>query len=283
LECARTVEGRVRTMNTTGVWLACCAVVALWIVTAFLVPLFFGCPTSAAEFGDMFGGLNTLFSGLAFVVLIFALRLQSQELALQRSELQLTRQELAGQKEQLALQNTTLKRQAFENTFFQLLRGHQVMVGSLDIRGPGSDARSTVLGRDCFGRYYKYLKGAYQNPSGHLVGAVPSLLIEDAYSRFNLEYQADLGHYFRNLYNLVKFVDRSELPSPEKKFYTNLVRAQLSSDELLVLFYNCISHFGKDKFKPLVERYALLKGLPQKLLLNEEHGAFYDIAAYGGN
>lgn len=45
-------------------------------------------------FGDSFGGLTSLFSGLAFAGMIYAIILQSRELALQREELQLTRQEL---------------------------------------------------------------------------------------------------------------------------------------------------------------------------------------------
>lgn len=43
----------------------------------------------------MFGAVNTLFSGLAFAGVIYAIFLQSEELALQRNELKLTRDELA--------------------------------------------------------------------------------------------------------------------------------------------------------------------------------------------
>jgi hypothetical protein len=47
------------------------------------------------QFGDMFGGLNALFSGLAFAVLIYTMWLQRKELRLQRVELADTRKELA--------------------------------------------------------------------------------------------------------------------------------------------------------------------------------------------
>ncbi len=43
---------------------------------------------------DLFGGINALFSGLAFAGLTTAVILQSYELQLQRKELELTRQEL---------------------------------------------------------------------------------------------------------------------------------------------------------------------------------------------
>ncbi len=45
-------------------------------------------------FGDMFGGINALFSGLAFLGVIYTIILQRKELQLQRKELELTRKEL---------------------------------------------------------------------------------------------------------------------------------------------------------------------------------------------
>lgn len=84
------------------------------------------------QFGDMFGAVNALFSGLAFGCLIIALFLQRvelmhqrKELELQRNELELTRKEIAGQKEQLHAQDQTLKKQNFEHSFFQLLNSPQ--------------------------------------------------------------------------------------------------------------------------------------------------------------
>lgn len=46
------------------------------------------------QFGDVFGAVNALFSGLAFAGLIYTVFLQREELGLQRRELELTRQEL---------------------------------------------------------------------------------------------------------------------------------------------------------------------------------------------
>lgn len=57
-------------------------------------------------FGDTFGAINSLFSGLAFAGLLYTIILQSRELKLQRDELSLTREQLASsaasQKEQAA-------------------------------------------------------------------------------------------------------------------------------------------------------------------------------------
>lgn len=50
---------------------------------------------SNKSFGDIFASLNTWFSGLALVGVIYTIYLQRQELQLQRRELELTRQELS--------------------------------------------------------------------------------------------------------------------------------------------------------------------------------------------
>lgn len=64
--------------------------------------------TQRGTFGDMFGAVNALFSGLAFAGIIYTITLQRQELSLQREELILTRNELsrtaaAQEKSELAL------------------------------------------------------------------------------------------------------------------------------------------------------------------------------------
>lgn len=75
----------------------------------------------------------------------------------------------------------------------------------------------------------------------------------------------DFGHYFRNLYRIVKIIDERKFSSDKvedykiKYSYTSILRAQLSDDEIKWLFFNCISNLGNEKFKPLLEKYSLLK------------------------
>jgi hypothetical protein len=47
-----------------------------------------------SQFGEAFGAIEALFSGLAFAGLIYTIALQRRELQLQREELRLTRDEL---------------------------------------------------------------------------------------------------------------------------------------------------------------------------------------------
>jgi hypothetical protein len=64
------------------------------------------------QFGDMFGVINSLFSGLAFAGLVYTILLQQQELALQREELTLTRNELKRSAEASEKSEKALVRQA---------------------------------------------------------------------------------------------------------------------------------------------------------------------------
>lgn len=56
------------------------------------------------QFGDLFGSVNALFSGLAFAGILYTIYLQRQELSLQRKELKLQRKEMAASRTVLAAQ-----------------------------------------------------------------------------------------------------------------------------------------------------------------------------------
>lgn len=47
------------------------------------------------QFGDMFGAINAVFSGLAFAAIVYAIFLQRRDIELQRRDLDLQRKELA--------------------------------------------------------------------------------------------------------------------------------------------------------------------------------------------
>ena len=64
------------------------------------------------QFGDMFGWLNALFSGLAFAGVIYAILLQREELALQRRELKETRTELQRTADAQVKSEEALRKQA---------------------------------------------------------------------------------------------------------------------------------------------------------------------------
>lgn len=250
-------------------------VIVLWIAYWwFVVKSLVGWPIRG-QFGDLFGGLNALFSGLAFAGLIYAIYLQRNELKLQRLELKQTRIELKGQKEQLKAQNETFLKQNFDSAFFQLLRFHNDLLSSIDLV-LSVKRQIIVTGRDCFKNFHKMFGSHYIANADKKTGHER---VNTSYMNFYKNHQSDLGHYFRNLYNIIKFIENSS--TEDKQMYANLVRAQLSSYEHALLFYNGLSDLGCEKFKPLIEKYALLKNIPDDVLLDQHHKELYDKKAFG--
>lgn len=136
--------------------------------------------------------------------------------------------------------------------------------------------------------YYQKLKGEYVLGNLKLVSSplekfnitneVYEELARQSYDEFFDKHQSELGHYFRTIYNIIKFVNDNKPENP--KYYTGLVRAQFSTYEHLLLFYNCFSEYGEEKFQPLVIEYSLLDNMPTSRLLDEEHESFYPDKAY---
>jgi len=84
-----------------GLWLiaAICGVILIQVLYGILVftllgPLIGHQMAAPGQFGDLIGGVNALFTGLAFAGVIYTILLQRRELALQREELRLNREEL---------------------------------------------------------------------------------------------------------------------------------------------------------------------------------------------
>lgn len=75
----------------------------------------------SADFGDKFGVITSLFSGLAFVGLIYALGLQIQEIKLQKLELRKNREEMRINNHELAAQNQAMKLQNFQAQFSDMM------------------------------------------------------------------------------------------------------------------------------------------------------------------
>jgi len=238
--------------------------------------------------GDFYAGsVASIWSlaGLFFIYVAFLgqrqqLLSQQIEILYSRLEVKHTRLELKGQKEEMKIQNSTLLQQRFESTFFQLLRNHQDIVNGIDIRVKNNrvgDWTVSSQGRDCFKVFYERFKRETGNCEG-----IDEYL--DVYMNFYFKHQADLGHYFRNLYHILKYVDNAIEIDKESKFtYTSLLRALLSSYELSLIFYNGLGRYGKDYFRPLIEKYSFLKNVDDTLLLKMQHKSEYKKLAFASS
>jgi len=218
-------------------------------------------------FGDIFGASASLFSALAFVGLIIAILLQKEELECQREELRLTREEMRGQKEQLEGQKRQMEIQNFENRFFQMMKVWHAV-------------REHTIGRVAM---FEELTGELNTEfvrHGQVATSDFKARVDSAVGIVWKHRQTSLPNYMRTLYQIFKFVDMANIQFEDKKFYSNVIRAQITQAELVLIFYNCLSSYGSDKFKPLVEKYALLKHLDSPGLIPADLRERYELGAF---
>jgi len=248
-----------------------------------------------SEFGDYFGGVIGAIWSLAGVILFYvaleeqrkdikinqnALVKQIEEFELQRSELEETRGVIREQSE-------TFKIQRFENTFFQLIHLYNEIIGNLQ----SSSYSEKFEKRDVINNYSiqlsqsfdSYLKTyKYDDFGGYTEDSQKEIIpnkLEDVENlvfktydnfHFNISKQ-HLSNYFRTTYHVFKFIHKSSLINDEEKqFYANIMRAQLSSDELFLIFYNSLNNgLGFPNFLLLIKKFDILQNFDFGLI--EKH------------
>lgn len=203
------------------------------------------------EFGDFFGGvLNPILTFLMFIGLIITI-------VVQKSELSLARVEFAKTASALKEQSDSVKKQALENTFFNLLKLHSETLSSLCFNEDVLCCSLTVVpgertsGRAVFSSILTWIH----------IEEFPQKSLEN-YTNFQNSENHIVGHYFRGLYQILKFIDDSGLSDHEKETYSRLFRAQLSADELALLYFNCIcSSVDNGQFRTLLIKFKMLEHL----------------------
>ncbi len=214
-------------------------------------------------FGDAFGALNALFSGMAFAGVVVTLYLQRIDIS-------------EGQRE-IALQQAEAARQKEESQFYNMLSLQQGVVRGFDLHKSADSFSSDVIqGRDCFKTWSSQLTTRYK--VGIKKTGVPDLAA--AYEEIWRLHRGDLSIYYRSLYSVFKFISSSG--HADKRWLGNVARSLVSDYELVILFYNCLSSKGS-KFKAFANEFALFDNLDPKLLLEENHVLQLDIEAYGQN
>jgi hypothetical protein len=245
-------------------WLVVGVICLMWALSPYLVENFFAVDSvSPLNVSDVFAPVNALFSGLAFACFAYTVYMQRIELGLTREELRLQREETAatrleiqGQKEQAILQNSTLSRQAFENTFFQLLTQHAGILSEMTV----SEMGTLKKGRQCFIVGFERLVQNYNNIQSSNQIPIENLL-KTTCENMKPAHQQQFGHYMRSLHALYEFVDNGDINN--KVLYANFISSQLSSPELSILMYTIIFDKNYSRLKALVEKYGILKELTQ--------------------
>lgn len=216
--------------------------------------------TERGTFGDMFGFANAMFTGLSVIGLLVTILLQRKEL-----------------REQTDL----VHKQNFENSFFQLLTMFNSIVNNMSI----TSMESTYKGRDAFtamaDSFKRSLVVKTNNGRGLNMDQILDLIkkfdrekVVKEYDSFYQSHKEYLGHYFAAFYHILNYIHITK--NIDKSFYISIARSQLSSFELILLFYYGVSKVGKGKMFPLLKKYDVLHDVDYELMCNESPKSYYN-------
>jgi hypothetical protein len=223
-------------------------VLGLWLNWPYLLTIF-GPATMGDRglFGDSYGSLNTLFTGLAFIGVAVSIAIQSRESAKRDKE---------------------KTEESIEARFFHLNDSFRLVVSGMESRLERLNLSSRTIrtvetvrtGKDVFEIFVRHLDQIVAQKLA--IEQKPELQMQialDAYYATHKEYEDDLGPYFRMLYRIFKYIDRAGAANKEE--YAKIVRAELSGSELIIIAINGLTEYG-EKFKPLIIKYDLMKHYP---------------------
>jgi hypothetical protein len=242
-------------------------------------------PGDLGNFGSYIQGAVQSPWGLATVALLIA------TLLFQAEQLRLQREESAEQRKQFQRQDESATKQAFESTFFQLLKrqaelGAQMKVELTEDNSPTNapDYPVAYAGLDCFPAIYPNFKEkllarlCVPDLMKRLEIPIPPELERDefkvtvGYYEEYLDKCPALGSYFKNLIHLFAFIERSEVK--DKQWYADSVTLQLGREELALFYYHVISRDGR-AIKTFTDEYRIFDKLDKSLLVDKPHKDFH--------
>lgn len=242
--------------KTTKLYFFIIIVIIIWLISWAYTNYLYEDISDRAAFGDKFGFINSLFSGLALAGIIYSIFLQQKELSLQRTELKETKAEF--------------KDQNFQTTFFNLLKRQNQLADDIsatigDLQFYNKEICNDIIGRKFFNQsksqlqridkalnknsYTKYSPWSreddYENgptndwEANELTGSMrksftlkfykidyetweksqnqsPAHRARILYSIFFNKYYFVISHYFRHFYHILLFLEESESEKASK-------------------------------------------------------------------
>jgi uncharacterized membrane protein len=226
----------------------------------------------AGQFGDSFGIINTLFSGSAFIALVITIYLQQQDIKDSKREIQ---------------------KQNFENTFFNLIKIHNDFVGNFrEYHILNDGTQHFMYGGESISFFLDKFKksgfSGFYTPNENLSHeenkeqAEKNRNIDPKILKLNIKLKLGRKNlkFIENVYSILNLIDRASfLDEKDKIFYLETLHAQISDEELVLIFYYTLAIY--DNKKLLLEKYQFFKNLNTQLLHNcEEEILLYKKEAF---
>ena len=189
-------------------------------------------------YGDFVGGLtNPIIGSIGFFALMITITLQIR-------------------------QNKRASEQSYEASIFNLINLQNNIIENIDY--------NNHIKRSAFAKFLDDFRVQF-NAVGPI--RLPANMYSSAcssYKSFNSDSNEYFGHYFRNLYTILKTIDKLPESFDRKKYYARILRAQLSMNELTVLFLNCLPYVcDKGEYAELLIKYQMLEHLKISILTEQ--------------
>jgi putative phage abortive infection protein len=219
---------------------------------------------SPNEIGDTLAG----FAGAwAFIWIVVTVMLQSQELREQRKELK-------NQWREYKKMNQAMATQTFENTFFEMLSTLSRIVSQLRSK-VHRNVTDKPEGKEVFGILAAEFTSLYKGETN--LGLQPEGRVSQAYDLFWNKHRPELSHYFRYLFNFFRLLSEADSAKP---YHAKILRSQISDEELILLFYNCLASSGKKMEKYAIE-FELFDNMDPTDLIDRSHARLINPTVFG--
>lgn len=209
----------------------------------------------AGVFGDSFGVITSLFSGLAFAGLILTILLQRQELKESRE---------------------IFKKQKFDDAFFRLLDFYQRNLNAIIITDHEVECGTKHQGIGALNFLLKKLVASMLPYNEYLKDAETKLIYE--YYLF-VEVQKILikqARYLGTLESILVLIDEELETDNERNIYWRILVSQLTVFELKYLFYQCLVAPKDSKLRELIHKSNLMDYRLSETNISKTHEQIYE-------
>lgn len=206
------------------------------------------------DFGSLTAGTVGLLWSLAGVFLLIA-SLQEQKKATQDN-------------------SKSMRVQQFENTFFQLINVHYQIVNSLkmiilDEAGvPLKNEDGFIAEKNGISCFLALAQAINEQFTEHNHGQRP--FVDIAKEQLYI-YSAELGHYFGNFFNIIRYVySTKNIDDNERANYFEILKGQLSNYELVIILYQDFAKANSLQ-KEIIEKFQIFENLDLEILFSGDY------------
>lgn len=234
-------------------------IIGLWLGSWYFIPKWYGGNLEAGTFGDMFGAVNALFSGLAFVGLIYTILVQREELKEQRKSIAMQTEELSLQRQAIEMQTEEMKGQKAEaaRSADQLERQQQLMNYQLTL----STVNDLIKLKNIIIKEYKYIYVSLDNFNQYSQFEIlVNHIIDNPNRTLDKDILRDIKPFVDTYFFLLHFIEKAILNESMIDDLEKIVKINTTKDEVIVLYRFSVETTNRE-YMDLLKSFSLTEYL----------------------